>query len=226
MRPSRFHTACAPRARHAGRRLLLCAALACASLAARADDRTDQLKRCLADFGGIEWQLPYLPTMHITSCAAPATGDAQPGARRTLELIEDLVLPPVPHPPDEDLDYVAVQEAVFQHFDALFKRHGFTRTGVEYGDARTHTYARTTSMRRAGDISGPVDPAQARQEAQWVEQRNARERALPPIPFTRSAHYARTDSTGAVTLVLESSARNTWRITVDGLPAAGNKEAR
>jgi hypothetical protein len=195
-------------------------ALCCLHAAAPAETRAEHLQRCLADFGGIHWQLPYLPAMHITRCAAPATGDGPPGARRTLELQADLALPPVPQPPAPDMDYVALQEATFQHFDALFRRHGFTRTGLEYGDARTRIYARTSSMTRGGS---PVhlDPAQASQEADWVEQQNARVRALPPIPYPRTAHYTRTGSTGPVTLLFDGWARNAWRITVDGLPAGG-----
>lgn len=208
------------------RRVLLCASLCSVGVSARADPSADQLKRCLADFGGIHWQLPYLPSMHITACSAPATGDTQPGGRRSLELLEDLVLPPVPQPPPPDLDYVAVQDAAYQHFDALFRHHGFTRVSFDYGDARTHHYLRSEGTQRRGGVSVTVDPEQARAQAEWIDQENSRMAALPPIPFVRIARYTRSDSTGPVTLVIESTARNAWRITVDGLPAGSVKEPR
>lgn len=159
--------------------------------------RTDELKRCLADFDGIQWQLPYQPPVDIDRCSTPTVGynsHKAPEGRRRLELINSLTLGPDDGASDES--YAALQEAVLAHFDALFVRRGYRRVAVEYGNART-IYYRGPLHRENYD--GP--PA-------------------PPIPYIDLARYVRHAGDGDVTLTFMGDAKNTWVITIEGLPAS------
>ena len=177
---------------------------------ASADARTDQLKRCLQDFGGIEWTLPYQPPIHIRSCASPAasydTSDKAADGRRTLELIGELTLGPDTGPLSSDNAYAAVQDATFTHFDALFRRHGYRRTALEHGDARTRYDVNTLRMLHGMSALPESADQGAKQEP-------------PPIPYVNLARYVRTTADRDVTLTYKADMRNTWRITLEGLPS-------
>ena len=173
-----------------------------------AQTRTEELKRCLQDFDGIEWKLPYRPPMHIASCISRAgaynSGESSVDGRRSLELIGELTLG-AESKLSSDETYAALQGATFVHFDALFRRHGYRLVAQEHGDARTRYYANTMRMLRGlpalpeGADEGP---------------------ALPPIPYVSLARYVRTLSGKEVWLTYKTEMKNTWRISIEGLPAA------
>jgi len=99
--------------------------------AAAAQPQTEQLKGCLAAFEGIEWKLPYRPFLHVHGCAWPggfygAGGDSS-GGRRSLELIGAVSLGPTRDRMPADASYAQFQQAVFVHFDSLFRSQGFRR---------------------------------------------------------------------------------------------------
>lgn len=177
-----------------------------------AQTRNDELKRCLGDFDGIVWKLPYQPPMHIRSCASPGnnydTSDTSPNGLRTLELIGELTLPDATHLSSDDT-YAALQNATYVHFDALFRRHGYTLSAVEHGDARTHYNPDT--MRLLRDM-----PALPASESAQAEKRAAEE---PPIPYINLARYVRNREGRQIRLTYTSEAKNTWKISIEGLPA-------
>ncbi|MEO7496656.1 MAG: hypothetical protein ABIT83_25850 [Massilia sp.] len=182
--------------------------------AASAEGRTELLKRCLNDYGGIALTLPYQPSVHIRSCATPDvnydTPVKTPAGRRELELIGELTLGTELGNVGADDYYAAVQGALFAHFDSLFKRHGFVRNSVAYGDARVRKDPNTLRM-----LAGlPPVPESAEQAARRIA-------SEPPIPFVREARYVRRDGAGQQTLTYQSQAKNTWRITLEGVAAGG-----
>ncbi len=171
-----------------------------------AETRTEELKRCLQDFDGIKWQLPYQPPILIRACATPTTTydtseKTLPG-NRSLELIGELTLGS-DSTLSSDETYAALQEAILAHFDALFRRYGYHRTAQEYDDARTQHYPNTMRILRG---QSPL-----RESA-------AEEPVLPPIPYIRLARYQRSVSGKEFTLTIKTESRNTWRITLEGLP--------
>jgi len=89
------------------------------------------LERCLAQFEGIQWKLPYRPYMHVGRCAGPAglfnaSEHHLKGDRRTIEFIGDSTISP-PRNGMAAEKFGEMQVAVFAHFDRLFQRHGFQR---------------------------------------------------------------------------------------------------
>lgn len=191
-------------------KILACSAVLMLPAIASADARTDQLKRCLHDFGGIEWMLPYQPPIHIRSCASPAasydTSDNAADGRRVLELIGELTLGPDTDRLSSDDAYAAIQDATFAHFDALFRRHGYRRTALEHGDARTRYDPNTLRMLHGLSALPESADQGAKQE--------------PPIPYVNLARYVRTIADRDVTLTYKADMKNTWRITLEGLPPA------
>jgi hypothetical protein len=88
----------------------------------------DDLKRCLADLGGIAWRFPYSPRVSVTSCISPA-GSYQPRPRAPAGIRELSLGASYDRAPDEDrsLDErtKTADSAALAHFDALFRRHGY-----------------------------------------------------------------------------------------------------
>lgn len=188
------------------RRLALAGLALASSCAAQSADET--LRRCLADFGGIEWRLPYRPRLHAHSCASPAaslnTGGHLPEGKRSLELIGELTLGTDSALPSDE-NYAAIQQAVFIHFDSLFLRQGYRRIAMEHGDARTRYHENTVRM-----LHGlPQLPEDTREES-----------SPSPLPYVSAGRYVGQVSGREVTLIYQTEARNTWRITLDGLPGA------
>lgn len=187
-------------------RIFSCIAVLLLPRSGAAETRTEELKHCLQDFDGIEWKLPYQPPIHIRACASPTTTydtseKTLPG-NRSLELIGELTLGPDSILSSDDT-YAALQDATHTHFDALFRRHGYHRTALEYGDARTRYYRNTMRMLR-GLSPLPEDTVE--------------EPAKAPIPYVKLARYQRSVSGKDVTLTYKTEAKNTWRITLEGLP--------
>ena len=186
-----------------------CAALLSTCLPASASELGDKLKRCLAQLDGIAWQLPYQPPMHVRSCATATdthdTATTMPAGAALLELTGELTLGPRPSTQDSDHDYASVHSAAFAHFDALFRRHGYVRGEVGYGDARTRY---------------PLPHALAMKETPEEEAR--RLAPLTPIPYVNLAHYTRAARTGTVRLTYKQEMRNSWSIRIDGMPPPGS----
>lgn len=98
-----------------------------------AQGSADDLKRCLADIGGIAWRLPYSPRMNVSTCTSPAgsylRSIGSPGLRE-ISLISDGGW----NADDKDMNYeereAAVQTAALAHFDGLFRRHGYQRVAM------------------------------------------------------------------------------------------------
>jgi hypothetical protein len=167
------------------------------------------LGRCLADFGGLDWALPYRPSLYVHSCSSSTetynTGIRMPTGRRSLELIGTLSLG-ADSTLSSDESYAAIQQAVFVHFDALFVRQGYRRVGIEHGDARTRYHENTQRLLRG---------------LPTVPERDTEERVLPPpLPYVSVARYVGRISGGEVALTYQTEAKNTWRISLDGLPGA------
>jgi hypothetical protein len=158
--------------------------------------RAEELAACLKDFEGIVWKLPYQPRLNIRSCATPSynydTGKSVDG-RRSVELIGSLILGPDLMLPPEESD-VAIESAIYTHFDALFLRQGYRRADVEYSDARKEFNAR---YYLAHNI--PHDT---------------------PLPFVSLARYERAVLGRVVRLIYKKNitSANTWNITLDADP--------
>lgn len=174
-----------------------------------AETRTEELKRCLQDFDGIEWKLPYRPPIHIRACSSPRavydTSEKPGEGRRSLELIGELTLGP-DNNLSSDETYAALQSATFAHFNALFLRRGFRSVALEQGDARTKYYRHLGSAKR-GEIF-----------LERTDDPSVKAPSLPPIPYVSQARYVRTVSGREVTLTYKTAMKNTWLITIDGLP--------
>lgn len=184
-------------------------AMLCMPGTSQANGRADELKRCLGDFGGIEWKLPYQPPVRIVSCAGPTmsygTAKTNVPGRHILELIGELTLGPGPQLPSDE-NYAALQHATLTHFDALLRRHGFRQVAAENGNARTVYPVATQRM-----LQGlPVREDEPEPEPG------------PPIPYVSTARYARSVDGREQTLTFATGSKNTWRITLDGA-AAGVK---
>lgn len=183
----------------------------------QAQTRSEQLKRCLSDFDGIVWKLPYQPPMAIRSCATPANNydtSVSTNGLRTLELIGELTLPDATHLSSDDT-YAALQHAIYTHFDTLFRRHGYTLSTVEHGDARTRYHADTLRLLRGM-------PALSASESALAEKKAAAE---PPIPFINLARYVRNRDGQQLRLTYTSEAKNTWKISIEALPASASGSA-
>lgn len=175
--------------------------------AAQGNPRTDELKRCLRDFDGIEWKLPYRPPLSIRSCATPTvnydTGDKALPGHRKLELIGELTLGDDASQLSSDERYAALQLAVHAHFAALFKQRGYRLASTEQGNARTEYSAYTQCMLRRRGSGSCVEDAPKAPE--------------PPIPYTSLARYVRGAGAQTVTLTYKVEAKNTWSISLEGV---------
>jgi hypothetical protein len=194
---------------------LHCATLLCACWPAYASERSDELKRCLGELDGIAWQLPYQPPMHIRSCATAGTtydsATRMAAGTGLLELTGELTLGPRPSTQDGDHDYASVQDTAFAHFDALFRRHGYRRGELGYGDARSRPDPDTQRM-----LAG----LPSREEA--PDDRARRLAALTPIAYVNVAHYERMAGSARVKLTYKQEMRNTWSIRIEGMPPPGS----
>lgn len=116
------------------------------------------LERCLAQFEGIQWKLPYRPYMHVYRCVGPEGGFNagavnKPGVR-SIEFIGDsTIAPPRNGMPAEN--FGEMQQAVFTHFDKLFQRHGFQRTEQQDNVEHATPYPKLAKYRRFTG-AGPV----------------------------------------------------------------------
>ncbi len=175
--------------------------------AAQANSRTDELKRCLQDFDGIEWKLPYRPPLRIRSCATPSVnydvGDKTPAGHRRLDFIGELTLGDEASQLSSDERYAALQIGVHTHFDALFKQRGYRLISTEQGNARTEYSAYTQCMLSGGGNCTEDKP----------------EPPKPPIPYVSLAKYARQAGAQTITLTFKAEAKNTWSISLEGVPA-------
>lgn len=194
-------------------RLVSSAALFFLQNPAIADTRTEELKRCLLDFGGIDWKLPYRPWLDIRACVSPNTNfdsaEKSLDGRRSLELIGELSLGSDNAKLSANEAYAALQSATFAHFEALFVRHGYRRSKLEYGNARVEFYPKTLRMLRGLPPSSEDEIAKPPQ---------------PPILFVNLARYVRIVSGKEITLTYQSEMKNTWRITIEGLPILPQQE--
>jgi hypothetical protein len=115
------------------------------------------LERCLTQFEGIQWKLPYRPYMHVHACAGPegffSAGYVRPG-QRVVEFIGDTSLAPSRNGMRAE-DFGQVQLAVFAHFDKLFQRHGIQRFELQESDNEGTRYPAVARYRRYTG-SGPV----------------------------------------------------------------------
>ena len=175
--------------------------------AAQTNPFVESLKRCLQDFDGIEFKLPYQPPLSIRSCATPNvnhdTSDKAPAGIRKMELIGELTLGNDADQLSSDERYAALQLALHTHFDALFRQRGYRLAKTEQGDARTERSAYTQCM-LAGSGHCVEDKPQA---------------PKPPIPYIKSARYVRQEGAKTVTLIYKAEMKNTWSITLEGVPA-------
>lgn len=174
---------------------------------AQGNPRTDQLKRCLQDFDGIEWKLPYQPPLRIRSCATPTinydTGDKASVGHRKLELIGELTLGGDASQLSSDERYAALQLAVHTHFAALFKQRGYRLATTEQGNARIERSAYTQCLlsRLAGGNCVKDTPKASE----------------PPIPYVSLARYVREAGSQTITLIYRVEAKNTWSISLEGV---------
>lgn len=179
---------------------------------ARADFRVEQLKQCLQDFGGIEWKLPYQPPLQVRSCASQKvsydTGVETIAGRHSLELIGSLTLGLDKGDLSSAEMTAAVHNAVYTHFDAVFRRAGFRQLALEYGDAQIRRDLRALTMLAGGTAS---------EEA--IRAFNLIEAKKPPIPYVKLARYQHTVAGQDFALTYKLSAANTWLIVLE--PAAG-----
>jgi hypothetical protein len=174
---------------------------------AQANSRADEIKHCLQDFDGIEWVLPYLPPIHIYSCASSTVKinsvDDTSNGHRKLVLIGELILGADAEQLSFDERYAALQLAVYTHFSVLFRQRGYRLVNTEPGDARTH-YSRYTQCMLDGRPNCVKDSP---------------EPPLPPIPYTSLARYVRDAGAQTITLVYKTEAKNTWSISLEGVPS-------
>lgn len=131
-------------------RHLLLASLLLAPAFATAQ-KTVPLERCLAQFEGIQWKLPYRPYLHVYRCAGPegffnSAGPVVNG-RRTIEFIGESTLAPSRQGIRAEA-FADVQLAVFTHFDKLFQRHGFQRVELKESDDDGPRFPKQASWRR------------------------------------------------------------------------------
>ncbi len=178
-----------------------------------AQTQAEELKRCLHDLDGMEWKLPYQPYLQVSSCSSQTSGYITShkalAGQGNLELIGDPTLASDTENLSTDEKHAAEQSAVFTHFDALFRRHGYRRIAVEQGDARTRYNPDTL-----GAIRGRS--ALSDEEVMILRKKAAED---PPIPYTNLARYVRPVLGKEISLVYKMRG-NTWSIALEGLPAA------
>ena len=195
---------------------MFCLALLLSLQSALGNPRATELILCLQDFDGIEWKLPYRPTVQIRSCATPeimgnSTTKLAVGSRR-IEITADLTLGSEAEQLSFDESYAALQLALFTHFDALIRQRGYQLVNSEMGNSRTEVSPHTQCMmRRRARVNGisnkepcPEDSPQA---------------AQPAIPYINLAHYERQEGVQTITLVYKLELANLWSISIEGLPA-------
>lgn len=179
--------------------LFVVAAILLSPIPATADWRADALGRCLQDFEGLVWKLPYRPPINVRSCSTPTAnyddGKSVDG-QRSLEFIGELTLGPESSlPPDEQT--AAIETAVFAHFDALFLRQGYRRGDVEYDNARTNFYL-----------------------SYYLEHHISHD---TPLPYVKLARYERSVAGRDITLTYKKALANTWKIVMEVHPAAQDR---
>ena len=174
-----------------------------------------ELKRCLQDFGGIEWKLPYQPPVKIRSCASQSvsydTGLETIAGRHSLELIGELTLGLDNGNLSSGEMTAAVHNAMYTHFDALFRRHGYRQIEVGQGDAQIRRDLRAIIMLSGGTAS---------KEA--IDAFNLAEAKKPPIPYVNLARYVQTIAGHDMALTYKLNFANTWLIILEPAQAAVN----
>ncbi len=185
---------------------------------ATANPRIGELKRCLQDFGGIEWQLPYQPPIKIRSCASQSvsfdTVTETITGRHTIELIGELTLGFDKGKLSSGEMTAAVHNAMYTHFDALFRRYGYRQVEVGHGDAQIRR-SLYTLLRSSGQ--------KASKEA--IDAFNLAESKKPPIPYVNLARYAHSIDGHDITLTYKKELGNTWLIILEPAQAAVNTPA-
>ena len=166
------------------------------------------IKKCLEDFDGIAWQLPYRPAIDIRSCATPKnkySAQTTPAGKRILELIGEASLgdgvEPLPGPESD----AAMQSAVYAHFDALFRRRGYMLVSTEQRDGLSPGGAYTRCV-----LKGRTDCSKDQPD--------------PPDPMTtyvKEAHYVRREGLSTIRLTYKADGGNTWVIVLDDVPGSG-----
>jgi hypothetical protein len=185
---------------------------------ASADYRAEELKRCLRDFGGIEWKLPYQPPVHIRSCASQTvsfdTVKETIAGRHSIELIGDLTLGIDKGNLSSNEMTAAVHNAMYTHFDVLFRRHGYRQVEVGHGDAQIRRDLRALAMLSGGTVSKAE-----------VDAFNLIEAKKPPIPYVNLARYVHSIAGHDITLTYKREFANTWLIILELAQAAPNAPA-
>lgn len=185
---------------------------------ATANPRIGELKRCLQDFGGIEWKLPYQPPIKIRSCASQSvsydTGLETIAGRHSIELIGELTLGFDHGKLSSGEMTAAVHNAMYTHFDALFRRYGYRQIEVGHGDAQIRRDLRALIMLSGGSAS---------KEA--INAFNLAEAKKPPIPYVNLARYVHSIDGHNITLTYKKELANTWLIILEPAQAAVNTPA-
>jgi hypothetical protein len=87
------------------------------------------IQRCLKAFG-IAWRLPYAPALVVERCeSAEGSYRGQQPASDSPRL--ELALDNIGFIDERTLTYAELHNAVFAHFDALFRAQGFRSAGVQ-----------------------------------------------------------------------------------------------
>ena len=128
-----------------------------------------------------------------------------------MELIGELTLGDSADHLSFDERYAALQLALHTHFDALFKQRGYRLAHTEQGNARTERSAYTQCMLSGGSGRCVEDKPQP---------------PKPPIPYVSLARYVRQEGTQTITLIYKAEMKNTWSITLEGVPAAATGASR
>jgi hypothetical protein len=177
-----------------------------------------ELKRCLQNFGGIEWKLPYQPPVTIHSCASQAVSfnaDTEAIAgRHSLELIGKLTLGLDMGNLSSGEMIAAVHNAMYIHFDALFRHHGYRQIGLGHGDAQTRRDLRALIMLYGGKAS-----------KEDIDAFNLAEAKKPPIPYVNLARYVQTIAGYDMALTYKLNSANTWLIILEPAQTAVNTPA-
>lgn len=179
---------------------------------AKADARGEELKRCLEDFGGIEWMLPYQPPVNVRSCASETMSydivKETVAGRHTIELITSLTLGMDRGKLTSDEMTAAVHNAAYVHFDALFRRYGYRQLELGHGDAQVRRDLRALMMLSGGTAS---------EEA--IKAFNLIEAKKPPIPYVNFARYEGIIAGQPMSLTYKLSLANAWRVILEPVHA-------